>query len=89
MRTETSKGDIVFELPLDRGAVQEEYSELNELLLEPVTYTDYREQKGSELIVRIKYPLCLNKWQNEFVSEGIEKMFGKNARLRIEAKRGK
>ena len=87
MRTETSKGDTVFELPLDRGAVQEEYSELNELLFEPVTYTDYREQKGSELIVRIKYPLCLNKWQNEFVSKGIEKVFGKNARLRIEAKR--
>lgn len=89
MRTETPKADSEFELPIYAESVQEEYPELFELLFDSVTYSDYREGKSNELIIRIKYPLCLNIWQNEFSGKNVEGFFGKNSRLLIKAERKK
>lgn len=87
MRTESPKIDSMFILPYDESSVQEDYWELNELLFDSVTYVDYREKGTQELIVRIKYPLCLDVWQNDFSGKNIEKVFGRNARLKIDIER--
>ena len=65
----------------------EEYPELKELLFNPVTYIDYRENEKKELIIRIKYPLCFETWSNDFVGTAVECMFGKYKKLAVKAER--
>lgn len=87
MRTEAQKMEYELSLPFEDAP--EEYSELYGLLFDPVTYLDYREGENKELIIRIKYPLCLNVWHNEFISNKVSEYFGINSTLRIEMKRNK
>ncbi len=87
MNTNTSKDNFDMNLPVYEEDMQEEYPELLELLFDSVTYVDYRENFGKELIIRIKYPLCLNSWQNEFSGKNIEAIFGQGSRLMINAER--
>lgn len=65
----------------------EEYFELRDLLFDPVTYIDYRENEKKELIIRIKYPLCFESWSNDFTGTAVENMFGKYKKLIVKAKR--
>ena len=87
MRTEAQKMEYELSLPFEGAS--EEYPELYGLLFDPVTYLDYREGENKELIIRIKYPLCLNVWHNEFISNKVSEYFGVNSTLRIEMKRNK
>lgn len=79
-----SSDDLQFGLDMEET---EEYCELRELLFNPVTYIDYRDNENEELIIRIKYPLCFETWTNDFTGAAVESMFGKYKKVIITAER--
>lgn len=87
MRTQKQQNNSKMELPICFDYTRDEYPELTGLLFENITYVDYRKSETQELIIRIKYPLCLDIWQNEIAGKHVEEVFGKNSRLLIEVER--
>ncbi len=67
----------------------ENYPQLRELLFSAMTYIDFRKSGGEELLIRIKYPLCFEEWENEFSGAHVENMFGINTRVVVYARRKK
>lgn len=77
-----SEGQIEFEFEST-----EEYPQLQELLFSPMNYIDFRRTDKEELLIRIKYPLCFERWGNEFMGVQVENMYGPNTKLLINAYR--
>lgn len=76
----------VGELRIDAGA-KSDIVPINKLDYISSSYIDYRKVLTQELLLRVKVPLCLQKWEYAFDGENIRKYFGDDYTLIVSFER--